>query len=410
MIATCDAKSSTPAMAVCGNTIDLYTLNVQSFGHMKKNGEQSGVGPPEWKRRWTAWRNRVLGSASFQDWAARAPLFSLVARRKAAQVFDLVAGFSYTQVLLAVVQVNLLDLLDDGPCNAATIAAHSALSPDAALRLVRAATALDLAEEVAPGWWMLGQQGAALRANHGALAMIRHHPLLYADLADPVALLKSDRQQPTALADFWRYGAKTPGETADRYSELMATSQAMVAREAIAAYRFKKHKRVLDVGGGHGAFVSALATACPDLALGVFDLPPVIAGTGPRLDSAGLTSRVALHPGDFFNDPIPRGYDCVTLVRILHDHDDAQSLELLRAIRRSLPPGGRLVIAEPMASTPGARAMGDGYFGMYLWAMNSGRPRSAAEYGAMLQTAGFARWSRLKTSQPVITSVVVSSS
>ena len=376
---------------------------------MKKNGEQSGVRPPEWKRRWIAWRNRVLGSHGFQNWAARIPPFSMVARRRAAQVFDLVAGFSYTQVLLAVVEVKLLDLLDKEPCNAATIAAHAGLSHDAALRLVRAATALDLAQEVAPGWWMLGQQGAALLTNDGALAMIRHHPLLYADLADPVALLRRDRTEPTELADFWRYGAQTAGETANRYSELMATSQAMVAREAIAAYRFDRHKRLLDVGGGHGAFVRAVAQACPDLALGVFDLPPVIAGTKPLIDSVGLGDRVALHPGDFFRDSIPQGYDCITLVRILHDHDDAQSIELLRAIRRALPPGGRLVIAEPMAGTPGAKAMGDAYFGMYLWAMNSGRPRTAAEYGELLQSAGFARWDRVKTLQPIIASVIVSS-
>lgn len=376
---------------------------------MDKISEQSGVKPPEWKRRWIAWRNRVLGSTGFQDWAARTPPFSFMARRRAAQTFNLVAGFSYTQVVLGVVQVNLLDLLHGGPCDAAAIAAHSGLSEDAALRLVRAAAALDLAQEISPGWWMLGQLGASLRTNHGALAMIRHHPLLYADLADPLALLQRDRQTPTALSDFWRYGAQTPGETADRYSELMAASQAMVAHEAIAAYRFDKHKRLLDVGGGHGAFVRAVANACPNLALGVFDLPPVIAGTTPVIESAGLSSQITLHAGDFFRDSIPQGYDCITLVRILHDHDDAQSLDLLCAIRRALAPGGRLVIVEPMAGTPGAEAMGDAYFGMYLWAMNSGRPRSAAEYAQMLQSAGFARWSRVKTPQPIIASMIVSS-
>jgi demethylspheroidene O-methyltransferase len=96
----------------------------------------------------------------------------------------------------------------------------------------------------------------------------------------------------------------------------------------------------------------------------------------------------------FFRDALPPGYDCITLVRVLHDHDDAACLALLRAVRRALPPGGRLVIAEPMAGTPGALAMGDAYFGFYLWAMNAGRPRTAAEYGAMLKTAGFAGWRR----------------
>lgn len=361
---------------------------------------------PAWRRRWVAWRNGVMASAGFQAWAARLPLVSWIARRRAGEAFDLVAGFCYSQVLLAAVQVGLLDRLRAGPCDAAGLALLSGLSEAASLRLLRAAAALDLAEAVAPGWWMLGQRGAALQANPGALAMVRHHTLLYADLADPVALLCRDRAEPTALSAFWHYAADAPAPEASAYSALMASSQAMVAQQALGAYRFARHRRLLDVGGGHGAFVSAVRAACPALDLGVFDLPPVIAGAAARLGGA-VGGAIALHPGDFFHDALPQGYDCITLVRVLHDHDDAACLALLRAVRRALPPGGRLVIAEPMAGTPGALAMGDAYFGFYLWAMNAGRPRTAAEYGAMLKTAGFAGWRRKATAYPVMASVIV---
>lgn len=349
------------------------------------------------------WRNRILASPSFQDWACRLPVFATVSRRRAARAFDLVAGFCYSQVLLGAVQVGLLDLLAKGPCDAEEIARSTGLSRNAATRLVRAAAALDLAEEVAPGCWMLGQQGAALQSNTGALAMVRHHSLLYADLADPMALLRKDRAEPTALSEFWHYATEESGETAARYSHLMASSQAMVAREAIAAYPFDRHRRLLDLGGGHGAFISAIAAACPALELGIFDLPPVLSS------AASLPSRVALHPGDFFASPFPEGYDCMTLVRILHDHDDDRCLQILRSARAALPPGGQLVIAEPMAGVRGARAMGDAYFGLYLWAMNSGRPRSAAEYAAMAREAGFTRTRQRRTALPVITSLIVCS-
>lgn len=359
--------------------------------------------PPEWRRRWTHWRNRVLGSPVFQDWASRLPIFASVSRRRAASAFDLVAGFTYSQILLAAVQTGLLDLLDAGPCNADDIARSTALSHAAATRLLRAAAALDLAEEVAPGCWMLGQQGAALRSNPGALAMVAHHPLLYADLSDPLALLRQDRQEPTALSRFWHYHSETDGEIAGRYSSLMAASQQMVAQQAMGAYAFDRHCRLLDIGGGHGAFVNALAPACPSLELGIFDLPPVLSG------ATNLPSRVSLHPGDFFADLLPTGYDCITLSRILHDHDDDRCLQILRGIRAALPENGRLVIAEPMAGARGAKAMGDAYFGLYLWAMNSGRPRTPAEYGEMLRKAGFRHWQQKRTAMPVIASVIVSS-
>ncbi|MFX8082902.1 methyltransferase, partial [Acinetobacter baumannii] len=90
--------------------------------------------------------------------------------------------------------------------------------------------------------------------------------------------------------------------------------------QALGAYRFARHRRVLDVGGGHGTFAAALARACPGLGIGLFDLPPVVAGAAPVLAQAGLADRIDLHPGDFLQGPLPGGYDAMTLVRILHDH------------------------------------------------------------------------------------------
>ena len=242
--------------------------------------------------------------------------------------------------------------------------------------------------------------------------MVLHHKLLYADLADPLALLRDDRRSPTRLSQFWQYAANpqpaaTNSDAASPYSALMAASQRMVCERSLAAYDFARHEAVLDVGGGHGVFLTELARAAPFVRLGLFDLPGVVAGAQASLADAGLGKRVSAHTGDFFADPIPTGYDCITLNRILHDHDDAAALELLRNVRSALPAGGALVITEPMAGTKGAEAMGDAYFGLYLWAMRSGRPRRAEEIGAMLQQAGFASWRRRSTSLPIIASMIV---
>ncbi len=78
------------------------------------------------------------------------------------------------------------------------------LEVGAATRLLDAAVALELLERRGAGRYGLGELGAALRGNPGVTAMIEHHELLYADLADPVALL---RQRPgaTQLAQYWPY-------------------------------------------------------------------------------------------------------------------------------------------------------------------------------------------------------------
>lgn len=363
------------------------------------------------RSRWVLWRNRVLGSVHFQHWAARNILTRGVARRRAAAQFDLVAGFVYSQILTAFVEADLLSFLRDQLHSDAELAAFTRLSGAAADRLMRAAAALNLAESPQPGWWTLGQAGAELAPNSGAQAMIRHHHLLYTDLTAPLALLQSERRQPTALSRFWTYAA--PGQAGDGgkgvqdYSALMAATQPMVVAEILDRYDFSRHRRLLDIGGGSGMFARTIAAAVPGLELAIFDLPEVVAEAQLRFASAPPPRPIALHPGSFKCDPVPMDHDLMTLVRILHDHDDDVAQNLLRSIFAALPAGGRLLIVEPMADESAAPRMGDAYFGFYLWAMGSGRPRSAAELTAMLGHAGFAAVRRITTAQPLITSALV---
>ena len=364
------------------------------------------------KLGYVACRNRVFASPKFQHWAARLPVIRWIARSRANGAFDLLAGFAYSQVLRAYVEGGLFDILKDGPLGAGVIAGRMGLTEEAALTLLRAGRPLMLAEEPAPDHWMLGEQGAVFASNPGVQAMVRHHRLLYADLTDPLALLKADRAEPTALSRFWTYagalqGVTERGEDTAEYSQLMAASQHFVADEVLASVTFRDVQKLLDVGGGHGAFLRHIGTAWPHLKLGLFDLPEVAATGADLLGEALGESRVTAHPGNFFSDFIPQGYDMVSLVRILHDHDDAPAQALLANIRKSLAPGTRLLIAEPMARIPGAEAMGEAFFGLYLWAMGSGRPRSPAEIIAMTRAAGFASARFIATAQPVNASVVI---
>ena len=68
-----------------------------------------------WRARWQAWRDRILTSPGFQRRAARSWWMRPIARRRARGLFDLVAGFVYSQVLLACVRLKLFDLLAAGP-------------------------------------------------------------------------------------------------------------------------------------------------------------------------------------------------------------------------------------------------------------------------------------------------------
>ena len=367
---------------------------------------QTGRGGAHWR----AWRDRLLASPRFRRWAASFPLTRPIAHRRAAALFDLVAGFVYSQVLHACVQLGLFELLAAGPLPLSALAPRLGLGEDAARRLLDAAVALQLVEPRGAQVFGLGPLGAPLVGDTAIAAMVRHHSALYADLADPVALLKGEPGA-TALARYWPYAGSaaprelTPQQVAD-YSALMAASQPLVADEIVDAYALDGHRCLLDVGGGEGVFLQRVATRAPHLRLMLFDLPAVAARARVRLAAAASTSTVRVYGGDFLGELLPRGADIATLVRVVHDHDDARALQLLRAVHAALPADGTVLLAEPMADTRGAQAMGDAYFGFYLLAMGRGRPRSRAELAALLQQAGFHRVCVRRTRFPLQTGVL----
>jgi demethylspheroidene O-methyltransferase len=374
-----------------------------------------GAGPggaaarPSLRDRWRDFRNACLSNPVFQRRAARFPLTRPPALAAARALFDLTAGFVYSQILHACVKLDLFRVLGEGPLATAELARRLELSPESAERLARAAATLRLTERRSDGRWMLGDLGAAMLGAPGVHEMVEHHAALYDDLRDPVALLKARRGR---IGDFWAYSrnpaaGEMTAEKVEDYSALMAASQATFVEDVIGAYPFAKRRRLLDVGGGQGQFVRAVAKAAPDLALGVFDLPGVAELARRRFAEDGLGDRAQAFGGDFFADPLPGGADLITLIRVCFDHDDAPLLTLLRRLRAAVPPGGELLVAETMAGTPGAEPVGDAYFGFYLLAMGSGRPRTAAELSALLTEAGFARIREARTARPMLVRVLV---
>jgi demethylspheroidene O-methyltransferase len=329
-------------------------------------------------------------------------------------LFDLCAGFVYSQALSACVRLDVFERLRGGARDVTSLAAELGLTPEAARRLLRAAASLRLLEPLPDDRFALGVLGAAMLGNPSIGDFVRHHALLYDDLRDPVALLRGETA--SALSRFWPYAANRPGAGAAAsddaasaaafalYSDLMSRSQALIAEDLLDAYPARSHRCWLDVGGGEGAFIAAAAIRAERLRFQLFDLPPVAARARVNLAGKGLEARVLVFEGDFLNDSLPQGADIVSLVRILHDHDDESARALLARTFAALAPGGTLLIAEPMAETPGGEPIGDAYFAFYLLAMGRGRARPPREIFSLLESAGFVDCRLLKTRRPMLAS------
>ena len=359
---------------------------------------------PKPKASLRGWRNRLVASRKFQKWAARFPLTRGKAKREGEEIFDLVAGFVNSQILMALVELDILKALFKRPMTTAELAALTSVPENRMGVLLRGGVALHLLAQKRDTH-QLTQKGAALLGVPGLDQMIRHHRVLYRDLQDPTAFMRDETE--TELAGFWPYvfgaGAAEDPHIADTYSQLMADSQQLVAEDTLRMVSFKDVDHLLDVGGGTGAFLAEVGAAYPTLPVTLFDLPAVVPAAAARFAEVGMRNRAKIKAGSFRDDPLPVGADTISLIRVLYDHADDTVAALLSKCFDSLPAGGRLVISEPML---GCRA-GDTYFAFYTLAMRTGRARSAGEIAQMCRNAGFLQVEQPKPPRAFVTSAVV---
>jgi demethylspheroidene O-methyltransferase len=367
---------------------------------------ETGLGPGVAR---TVARPGWAAGLALQPWfhrlCARVPGLRRIARAEGEALFEVVSGFVRSQALLALVELRILHRLAAAPETTARLAQLTGVPVDRMVVLCQAGAALKLLRHKRDHWH-LTTRGAAFLTVPGLEAMVLHHPVLYRDLADPAAFFRGETDP--ELAGFWPYvfgagGAADPG-LATRYSALMADSQALVAEDTLQLVNLRGAGHLMDVGGGTGAFLAAVGQACPGLRRTLFDLPAVVAGAGARL-GAGVT----IHPGSFRDDPLPQGADAISLVRVLYDHADDTVAALLAKVRQALPPGGRLIISEPMSGGARPDPATDVYFAVYTLAMGTGRTRSAAAISALCRSAGFDCPDRARTLRPFVTSVIEAS-
>ncbi|HEY1339232.1 MAG TPA: methyltransferase [Bryobacteraceae bacterium] len=183
-----------------------------------------------------------------------------------------------------------------------------------------------------------------------------------------------DGEDPTMLALFW---------------EAMHSLSTMSARKLGEAADFGKFRRLLDLGGGSGAYDIELCKQYGALRATVFDLPHVAAIAAGKIADAGLTDRIETAGGSFF-EPLPGDHDLHLLSMILHDWDEAQNRALLRRSFEALPSGGAVVISELLVTDEKTGPAPAALMSLnMLIETEGGRNYTPAEYSAWLADAGF---------------------
>lgn len=171
------------------------------------------------------------------------------------------------------------------------------------------------------------------------------------------------------------------------FNEAMTSSSMMQAAAVIPAFPFRKFGKVVDIGGGQGLFLAALLTKFPKLAGILFDLVHVVAGAGELFEKYGLTGRIEVIGGSFF-ETIPDRGDLYILKNIIHDWSDEDALKILTAVRKVTGRAARMILIESIieeGNIPSFGKMTD----VLMMAGTTGRERTKKEYEILLSRAGF---------------------
>jgi (2Fe-2S) ferredoxin/SAM-dependent methyltransferase len=156
-------------------------------------------------------------------------------------------------------------------------------------------------------------------------------------------------------------------------------------------------KRMLDLGGGSGAYSITFARVVPELCGDFLDLGEVVPIAQKHIREAGLEGRINTRVGDMLSAPLGENYDLILLMAICHMFSPEENRALFQRARKALAPGGRLVIQdfvlEPDKTAPRQAAL----FALnMLVGTRAGATYSEPEYTNWLHVAGYTQVRRVR--------------
>jgi (2Fe-2S) ferredoxin/predicted O-methyltransferase YrrM len=327
-------------------------------------------------------------------------LAGLKAREAAGVVPDelmaMIRGFQESRIMLTAVELDVFTAVGEG-ATAETVAKRCGTDRRATELLLNALVALD-ALRVAGDRYVntpAGAQFLVAGSPDDARIALRHNLSLWTTWS---SLTEAVRQGHTALRPEMR---ERDDDWTVPFIAAMHRGAAIRAPLVVEAIGAQRIRRMLDVGGGSGAYAIAFAKANPELTAVVLDLPTVLPIAEGHIGKAGLSKRITTRAGDLRHDDLGRDFDLVFLSSICHMLGPSGNRDLLARSARALAPGGRVVIQdfilEPERTGPRQAVL---FAINMLVGTEAGGTYTEEEYASWLTAAGLTGVRRIRLRGP----------
>ncbi len=311
-----------------------------------------------------------------------------------APILDLIEAFRRSKAMFTAVRLGVFDRLEAEPQTPEALAAQLSVNPDALRRLLDACVSLHL----------LDREGQIYRNTPRASK--------YLTGASPDTLAGYIVYSDQSLYHLWAHLDDAIREGANRWEQAFGSRDALfdhyfrddtatasflggmhgfgqiASRLVVRAFDLGRFSHLVDLGGATGHLPIAACEAYPDLRATVLDLPRVEPFARSHIAQSAVADRIDFVAGDFFAGDLPKG-DLYTLGRILHDWSEPKITALLQRISDAVPSGGGLLIAEALINDDRTGPVYTLMQDLNMLVCTEGKERTAAEYRALLESAGF---------------------
>ena len=317
----------------------------------------------------------------------------------ALRLSQLILGLWIPQAIHAAAELGVADVLAEKPLSSGAVAAALGTHLDATDRLLRALRTIGVVTE-SEGRFELTDLGRCLQTHaptsRRAWCRLMGSPGVWGAWGHLVDCVRTGqmawgfREGPASRGtDPFDTMAQDPAMAAV-FHQAMVELTGGVAPGIVGAVDFSGARRVVDVGGGHGALLSAILEAHPGMEGAVFDLEHARQGALELFAARGLGARASYVVGSVFEAPPPAA-DVFVIKSVIHDWDDERSLKILARCREAMDGGARLLLVESPAPTAPGNPLQEWFLtfsDLNMLVNTGGRERTEAEYRELLAGAG----------------------
>jgi len=317
-------------------------------------------------------------------------------------------GLAYiaSACLNTAVRLGIPDLIGDEAKDVVALALDSKTDPDYLYRILRVLEVSQIVTRTAARSYKLTDAGQLLRKGiPGSMADCIEwiadplHLTLYSELKGSVEEGKTTFDQVYG-EPFFNWLSKTENKSeAAVFNNAMTSISEMCIPAFLEAYDFSGFKKIIDVGGGHGALLRSILHANPAAQGVVAEMAAVLPATKRAIAEDRLASRCEAKECNFF-EAVPAGGDCYVMKHIVHDWADGAALQLLRNIRNVITANGKLVLAEAVLDDSANPHPGK-LLDIEMMAFVGGKERTRDEFQRLLHSAGFALERIIPTKSPL---------